>query len=387
MFGDKAVVILLLLLLGCVHANDNDAIPAACPSRPTCPSFSFTSLSSYTIKNLWGQLRHPLKCSRNQYDFTDQDHREEAVNRLNELLSQVVGQKAALREIKNKIISHISRTANRPLILLFSGDNGVGKTMTANLISLALSLRCADSVCDYGDSTLVITAPESNTEARDSLARRVTEHARRYPRGIVIINEVLLLKPNVAQHLAPLFGRGSHFHDYPDDPLNGLIVILTTDFGKDVGITQGKSLADVGQLARKAMSDQFGKVFATDVSPIAFAAISYGDAIRACKNHILNLPCRNHFVNKITVTDDAAEAMVEHLFKSGALVEDNVREVAKLVESKVDGAVEGLRITQRSSIPQGVKVSVKISWIDNHLSVKVRPDISQSEFVEERHEL
>eukprot|EP00388_Colpodella_angusta_P046244 GDKK01068689.1.p1 GENE.GDKK01068689.1~~GDKK01068689.1.p1 ORF type:complete len:142 (-),score=6.68 GDKK01068689.1:36-461(-) len=139
-------------------------------------------------------------------------------------------------------------------------------------------------------------------------------------------------------------------------------------------------------LTRKAMADRFGKVFATDVSAISFLPVSYEYAVKACRIHIQNLPCRNPGVVSVTVDDETPEAIVDHLVAVGGLAEDNVREIAKLVETSIDGTVEEMRITD-PDIPTGAKVSVQVRTVNKQLLVRVKSTLPEAQYSEQRFDL
>ncbi|CBZ24238.1 conserved hypothetical protein [Leishmania mexicana MHOM/GT/2001/U1103] len=104
-----------------------------------------------------------------------------------------------------------------PVVVHLAGDNGVGKTHTARLVSQALSLRCASDrdVCDAGDNLLTIAGTGfdglSVAEARQRIIGQIIAHTDRYPHGVVLIDDLTAMDPSLVSALAPLFGRAAHF--------------------------------------------------------------------------------------------------------------------------------------------------------------------------------
>ncbi|CUG86594.1 membrane-associated protein, putative [Bodo saltans] len=137
-------------------------------------------------------------------------------------------------------------------VLFLVGDNGVGKTHVARLISLAWSLHCAEMPsslsfsssppCEYGDALLWLSgtsfAGSSPASAAQWIQQQICSHGRQFPFGIVLLDDVSAFPSEVLPFLAPLLGGGGEgeggggtFESCTDVPLEHLLVIMTSDFG------------------------------------------------------------------------------------------------------------------------------------------------------------
>lgn len=166
---------------------------------------------------------------------SDADVRKQALQDLRELLtSRVVGQShvtSTLEEVVRRKLAY----PREPIVLHFAGDNGVGKTHTARLLSQALSLRCAADrdVCEAGDNLLLISGTGfdgvSLAQARRRVVRQITRHMRDYPHGIVLIDDLTAMDPALVKALAPLFGRDDYFPEQ-----------LVDDYGDGEGVDEAE---------------------------------------------------------------------------------------------------------------------------------------------------
>ena len=158
---------------------------------PSCARFSAGSYSWGYEMEWWGR------------------EAEDAARRLQERLGSIRGQDHAIPQIMNAVLGKMHDPSS-PLVLQFSGDNGVGKSYTAEQISLALSLRCGND-CSKGDNMLIIggTAYKGLElgEARKMIFARIREHAQLFPHGIILVNDIQSMDPELVVALTPLFGR------------------------------------------------------------------------------------------------------------------------------------------------------------------------------------
>ncbi|KAG5485519.1 hypothetical protein LSCM1_07605 [Leishmania martiniquensis] len=132
------------------------------------------------------------------------------------LLARVRGQSQVIVPLLDVIRRKLAYP-REPVVVHLAGDNGVGKSHTARLVSQALSLRCAPDrdVCDAGDNLLTIAGTGfdglSVAEARQRIVGQIIAHMSRYPHGVVLIDDLTAMDPALVSALAPLFGRASHF--------------------------------------------------------------------------------------------------------------------------------------------------------------------------------
>ncbi|CAG9569697.1 conserved hypothetical protein [Leishmania major strain Friedlin] len=132
------------------------------------------------------------------------------------LLARVRGQPQVVMPLLDVLRRKLAYP-REPVVVHLAGDNGVGKTHTARLVSQALSLRCAPDrdVCDAGDNLLTIAGTGfdglSVAEARQRIIGQIIAHTDCYPHGVVLIDDLTAMDPSLVSALAPLFGRAAHF--------------------------------------------------------------------------------------------------------------------------------------------------------------------------------
>ncbi|CAM41829.1 conserved hypothetical protein [Leishmania braziliensis MHOM/BR/75/M2904] len=148
---------------------------------------------------------------------TDDAVRRQCMRDLQDLLlARVRGQPQVVIPLLD-VLRHKLAYPREPVVVHLAGDNGVGKSHTARLVSEALSLRCAldRDVCDAGDNLLIISGTGfdglSVAEARQRIVGQIVAHVARYPHGVVLIDDLTAMDPVLVSVLAPLFGRASHF--------------------------------------------------------------------------------------------------------------------------------------------------------------------------------
>ncbi|CCW64570.1 unnamed protein product [Phytomonas sp. EM1] len=268
--------------------------------------------------------------SSSELPFThDAAARAHALRELRELLSsRLYGQPhvvdALIEVVRYKIYHPLE-----PTVVHLAGDNGVGKTFTARLVSRALSLRCGGNSpgCEAGDNLLTISGTSFEglplEEARRDVVGRLSRHLRAFPHGLVLIDDLTAMDPALVAALAPLFGRGTHFPEqlypaYPDDPtppagpttaskgkavsasaavaaasappVSQLLVFITTDLGKQ-GRTRGRSLREIETMVRGAFTELYGALLPAYTHTFAYLPFSAGTAEAVVRGAVAQLPC------------------------------------------------------------------------------------------------
>ncbi|KEG08424.1 hypothetical protein DQ04_07221050 [Trypanosoma grayi] len=293
-----------------------------CPRCPIC-SVGGVPLMTKLFYCLPSSL--PSVVARRELPFdTNKKLRRRAMEDVEELLlTHVVGQEHVTSAIVDAMRRKLANP-REPLVLHFAGDNGVGKTYTARLLSLATSLRCSVSrpQCDAGDNLLVVSGTGYDglpvADARKRIVTLVTAHQRLYPHGIVLLDDLSAMHPNLvaaahqrlyphgivllddlsAMHpnlvaaLAPLFGRAERFAEQPHDvpSLTQLTVIATTDFGRQ-GRTWGRSLVQVQQMVRDEFASLYGTLVPAYARTMVFVSFTRRAAERMVHNAVAALPC------------------------------------------------------------------------------------------------
>ncbi|ORC85936.1 uncharacterized protein TM35_000311220 [Trypanosoma theileri] len=289
-----------------------------------CPSSPFCSKGNAP---LWTKLKYclfssiPLAKIRQELPFATSDAaRRIAMENVEELLfTHVVGQDHVTHAIAEAIRQKMASPGD-PLVLHFAGDNGVGKTHTARLLSLALSLRCAQArpQCDVGDNMLVISGTSFDeldiTEARQSIVRRITAHQRYYPHGIILIDDLTAMHPKLVAALAPLFGRAERFNEQPENgpSLAQLTVVVTTDFGQQ-GRTWGKSVVEIEQMVRVDFAGLYGTLVPAFARTMVFVSLSQQSAEEMVRKAAAALACLNNWGGGTVMASTIEELAVAYL--------------------------------------------------------------------------
>lgn len=318
-----------------------------CPGLPLCEQRS-------------GRLVDRLAC-RFGFSPLKPDSREfqrYVVSRLRTLVeASMRGQVMAPAVVE--MVAHKLRHPHEAMVLHFAGDNGVGKTRLAELISLAYGQRCGDALCTIGDTTVVLSGTGydgmSTAEFREAVVRLVALHAARHPHdGVVIVNELSSLEPSKVRVLLPLLGRASAFPEHPGVAVSTQLVILTTDFGRE-GRTRGKSLSEM----RRFIDDEFRELYtaqaASYMRTLPFLPISLetaGDIVRVV---VRDMGCAEHPPLRLTISDTAVLWLVERT--KATLSVENGRAVAQETRLHVGPLVE--RAAQTDALAESASAAHK----------------------------
>lgn len=282
---------------------------------------------------------------------------EDAARRLQERLGSIRGQDHAIPQIMNAVLGKMHDPSS-PLVLQFSGDNGVGKSYTAEQISLALSLRCGND-CSKGDNMLIIggTAYKGLElgEARKMIFARIREHAQLFPHGIILVNDIQSMDPELVVALTPLFGREDSFPEISDVALNKLIVIITNDFGK-AGKTRGLNAREIGKLARQEFSELYSVLTSSHLRSFYFIAANEVVARDIAAYELNTMPCRGYpWVKRVVYDDTVLSFVIHHLTQNYDLALENGRAIHRSVQDTVD--LTSVRVAFKS-VPWTVTFSV-----------------------------
>lgn len=328
----------VLALVAVFLYDDSNNMQASCTER-FCPALPLCAQSTRTFAQR-------VRCSvgRRPLDVTAREYRQYVSARLQRSVSQSMrGQLLApsVLELVRYKLSH----PFEPMVLHFAGDNGVGKTRLAELISLAYAQRCGDEACSVGDSTLVLSGTGydglTTAEFRKAVVDLVTRHAQDHPRdGVIIINELSSLDPSKVRVLLPLLGRASEFPEHPEVKLSTQLVILTTDFGRE-GRTRGKSLSEMRSFIDSEFAELYSAQSASYVRTLPFLPISLETAAAIARVSVTELGCAANPPLRLAITDAAVLWLVERT--KAMLSAENGRVVAQEARLHVGALVERLQ--------------------------------------------
>ncbi|CCW65911.1 unnamed protein product [Phytomonas sp. Hart1] len=289
--------------------------------------------------SLIGRMLCLLRAS--PFDHQGKAYREYVRGRLQRLGPRFVKGQYSLEPILRSVAYKLAYM-HEPLVLHLAGDNGVGKTRTAEVISLAVAQRCGNEDCSLGESTLVLSGTSYDgmtlSEFRRSIVPTICQHAARYPHnGVLIINDLSALEPQKVRLLLPVLGRGERFPEFPRIDLARLIVIVTTDFGKE-GRTQGKSLDEMRYFINTEFQDLYTHRSTSIIQTFPYLPISLETALEIVNMTIQDLSCR--YQNSLSILDEAALWIVEKakqllpVENGRAVVQEVMRSVGPLLEER-----------------------------------------------------
>lgn len=310
-----------------------------CPRCPLCSSgrtplalrtkycYRVTSLLSYMWRRATAQMGSVGVSAYTPHELpahTSEAAQDYVLDQLQELLSAyLVGQP----HVSNSLVNVVRRKLlfpKDPMVLHLAGDNGVGKTLTARLISKAMSLHCTTDRerCDAGDNLLTLSGTSFDAmpfpEARQNIVRRIMAFMEWHPHGVVLIDDLTAMPPPLVTALAPLLGRGSHFPEQFEGKRAGeavpslaqLLVIVTTDLGQQ-GRTVGRTVPDIEQLVRDMFTHLYGTLVSAHTRTYAYLPFVTATAADVIRTAVTHLPCVSPLVTVATIDDIAASFLVE----------------------------------------------------------------------------
>lgn len=229
------------------------------------------------------------------------------------LLSRVFGQDEAIRKITDAFSSR-QAGLNKPLVLHFAGDNGVGKTLTALAISEAL-FSVKNKLTNYRKGTIYLqghdysinigTSELSKEGFYNDLVSQVKKQVVECPFSLIIIDEFELLGEKTMYDLLKLI----------EDPImSKTVFILISDLGKE-GVTSDMHDPSgfIENLILQEMEFKWGNTKRSKNSPALFKVVNQIQTI---------IP----FLPMMLDTEGSGEAIDEQVkFLLGQIIEKSPR--------------------------------------------------------------
>lgn len=345
----------------------------------TLTTFAFDQRQcrTFPVCDRAGFFSAPLSCKISRYLVSQPlDHDIPTIaNLLNDALKEIIGQPNVVQTIFGEVVSKL-REPTRPLVLHLAGDNGVGKTMTAHLISLATSFREAvgagGEYLGYGNNLLKIAGsaysniagPTEVSAARNNIFRQVSTHLQTYPKGIILLDDANTMHPDLIEALGPVLGRG----ELPtiDGALqkvsvNSAIIILTSDFGKE-GRTRGMSASEITRVAKDELKHAYSHFLTQNIKTVAFLPFGEDTARNMVEHAIKTYTCREPYAATVAVDPLAVEMLTQLVGDSGSFAGSNGRAVEDVVREHVDNKV-GSFVAMHSYRKVRVRVLVRNSTV------------------------
>ena len=269
---------------------------------------------------------------------------------------QIKGQQRAIETL----VGHINRKLYDPrasFLIHLAGDNGVGKTMSAALLSIAISLYPHKAHRNAGETLLIISGSEFASVSGDSaeerqlvtrqIQSRLVTHVQKFSKCVVLFDEVTQMHPVLLQELNPLFSAIEHGESINGVPMTGVFCFLTSDFGSN-GKTLGMTSTEVRTLVWEVIQETYKYTPALKkANVIPFLALSpadYQDAIRyrlntlKCQHNKKNSLFGNTNINILEFTFDE-EVLVDFLYCKilSGIPQRNGREIDRIFDDYIEG--------------------------------------------------
>eukprot|EP01012_Entosiphon_sulcatum_P051850 TRINITY_DN71217_c0_g1_i1.p1 TRINITY_DN71217_c0_g1~~TRINITY_DN71217_c0_g1_i1.p1 ORF type:complete len:359 (-),score=61.30 TRINITY_DN71217_c0_g1_i1:70-1125(-) len=246
----------------------------------------------------------------------------EALAAFKSLATALGGQEQALEIVEGKLLLKLA-TATRPTAMHFAGDNGVGKTMLAKLLSRAMFRNPHALIDGAGDGLLFIETSQyrgleaGNTQAlraaSNSLINKVSTHLSRCPDALLLLDEMEKMDPLLSDPITRIL-KGEVLQGVPSQRAT---VILTSDFGSE-GALRGKTFEQIRAIIHTQTLHFFKgeKAIAKLVDIVPFVTPEKPQFRLMIDAMFRTLPCQLHQVRCLqfdaaaidTVTQQAVEA-------------------------------------------------------------------------------
>ena len=288
-----------------------------CPCRPLCSrGLGLTHPVCWSVMS----LRYRYKSSNENIG--------DIHSCLYSLFQQIHGQQSSVETL----VGQINRKLYDPkasFVVHLAGDNGVGKTMSAGLLSIAISLYPHQSHVNAGETLLIfpgseyanITAESSAglKQAAQNIRSRLIAHVTRFPRCVVLFDEITQFHPVLMHELNTIFAAIEHGKALDEVPMTGVFCFITSDFGSN-GRTLGMSPVDIRTMVWEILQETYQNIpVFKKANIIPFVSLSPADFQNAIRYRLNILKC--HHERKKSIFGNAIIQIVEFLYDSERIVE------------------------------------------------------------------
>lgn len=153
---------------------------------------------------------------------------EEVIVRLkNNFDDHIIGQDNAKRIILRQLIGYLIRPIDKPLVLMFYGNPGIGKTETAKYLSKELynsdNIVIEQMSMSYGDNSVKYFKSPKYSE--DSFSKTLINRTG----NIILLDEFSLSPYYIIDAFYQLFDEGTYQDQYFEVDMRNSIIILTSN--------------------------------------------------------------------------------------------------------------------------------------------------------------
>ena len=194
------------------------------------------------IRSLESAYGEEIEYMCSSYDNINRDKLIEIYDSLNR---EILGQENCKKQLVSGLYKSMSNISNKPIVLMFYGPSGVGKTETAKVLSNALGgdlLRIQFSMMQTNEAYNYVFGAEhsKNSFARDMLARES---------NVILIDEFDKVNALFYNAFYELFDEGKYVDSNYEVDLNGVIFVCTCNF---------KSESEIKKILGPAMYSRIG---------------------------------------------------------------------------------------------------------------------------------
>jgi hypothetical protein len=221
----------------------------------------------------------------------------------------------AVRERLALKMAHPTKQAS----FLFVGDNGVGKTRLAYLMSQIIS-ACPGAAREgqpHGDSMMEIDsssfAAVGPVKTREMLIPDLVAHVRKYPTGMIVVNDVQLFG-NSIDVLSPLL-TGGYFPEHSDASFAQIVLVMTMDMDT-AGATEHMTVGQIKAAAEERflrLPFAMGKLIVARADIVPFLPFDADAHRTVIKAGLMQLPCRHEKVTELIFTDYELEVLLQQI--------------------------------------------------------------------------
>eukprot|EP00906_Rhabdomonas_costata_P029809 RCo042109 len=296
---------------------------------------------------------HPMCYSFFHPKCTHDPDRDRVMNKLDRFLEDFKGHSQILEEVRGKLSLKLDNPQDR-IHMHFAGDNGVGKTWLAQLISAALSGRRSSDWPSAGDTFYQVditmgkldenASKTDISRASNDIEGQLLQAINLCPQAVILVDELQELHPGVVPVLGRLLKGEPLRSGATTVPTAEATVILTSEFGR-AGGSHGKARHElIAEVNRYSLYTD--PALANNVRVLLFSPFSKADFREIVRQHLRKLPCKVRALKAAQWDEETEELLTdvawkqnEYNYKNGRQVDDTFQEYVSAKVSSILGHV------------------------------------------------